>query len=146
MALSKLLAPVNLPDLHPPSTFVFPKREFGKAQIVKRSCQSSWFSKWKWLHYCEKEDKLFCHLCVNAIKSRKTTLKRGDTAFICKGFCNWKDATLGIKNHESSACHKSAMEVMVVLPSFCKDIGEQLSQLHADEKRDNHQCLLKNLV
>ena len=33
----------------------------------------------------------------------------------------------------------------MVLPLCCKDIGEQLSQLHADEKRDNRQCLLKIL-
>ena len=58
MALSKYLAPQNLLDLpdepnQPPSVFVFPKHELGKAQIVKRSCQSAWFSKWKWLHHCE---------------------------------------------------------------------------------------------
>ena len=58
---------------------------------------------------------------------------------ICKGFSNWKDATIGIKNNESSVCHKSAMEV---LPLCCKDIGEQLSQQHGKEKRDSRQCLL----
>ena len=52
---------------------------------------------------------------------------------------------IGIKKHESSACHKSAMEVMLALPSCCKYIGDQLSQLHADEKRDNHLHSLKIL-
>ena len=51
MALSKSLATSSsLPDLppqpsHPPSKFVFPKREFGKKQMVKRSCQASWLSR-----------------------------------------------------------------------------------------------------
>ena len=36
------IAPLNLPDLsdelnHPSSAFVFPKREFGKVQIVKQT-------------------------------------------------------------------------------------------------------------
>ena len=74
MMLSKLVAPQNLPDLpdepyHPSSTFV------GKAQIVKRYCQSSWFSKWKWLHYREEDDIVFSHLCVHAIKSKMAALK-----------------------------------------------------------------------
>ena len=45
----------DLPDAphHPPSDFSFPKRDFGKKQIVKRLCQSVWFYKWKWLHYCK---------------------------------------------------------------------------------------------
>ena len=72
-------------------------------------------------------------------------LKQGGAAFIYKGFCNWKDATVGMKIHELSACHKTVMEIMVVLPSSYKDVGEQLSQQHANEKRDNRQCLLNIL-
>ena len=30
-----------------------------KRKVVKRFCQSSWFSKWKLLHHCEKEDNIF---------------------------------------------------------------------------------------
>ena len=29
------------------------------------------------------------------------------------------------------------MQVIVVLPSCCPDVGEMLSKHHADEKRDN---------
>ena len=75
MALSKLAdgssacSYPTLPDTpnHPPSSFNFPPREFGKKQIVKRFCQLSWFSKWKWLHYDEDDDVVFCHLCVTAL-------------------------------------------------------------------------------
>ena len=52
MALSKFASSSTLQDFptlpsgpnHPSSSFKFPHREFGKKQIVKRSCQSSWFS------------------------------------------------------------------------------------------------------
>jgi hypothetical protein len=78
MALSKLSSASSLPDLppkpvHPPSKFVFPKREFGKKQVVKRSCQVSWFSTWPWLHYQanDPDDVVFCYVCVSALKSKK---------------------------------------------------------------------------
>ena len=94
MALSRLLpTSSSLPDLppepnHPSSQFVFPKREFGKKQIVKRSCQRSWFSTWPWLHYqvSDPEDVVFCHVCVSALKSKRMEQSRGDPSFTRKGF------------------------------------------------------------
>ena len=71
--------------------------------------------------------------------------KRGDPAFIYNGFCNWKDATIGFKKHESSLLHLNAMEVMVGVPSCYNDIAEHLSQQHSSDKRNNRQCLLKIL-
>ena len=32
---------------HPPQSYCFPKRSFGKKNVVLRSCQSTWFSKWR---------------------------------------------------------------------------------------------------
>ena len=62
----------NLPDVgdkpHQPLSFSFPKREFGKTIIVKRSFQSQWFIKWQWLHYDQSRDLAFCHMCVMAVK------------------------------------------------------------------------------
>ena len=121
------------------------RRDFGRTQTIKRPCQSTWFSKWKWLHYCEKEDIVFCHLCIRALKHKKIVHKRGDPAFIYNGFCNWKDATIGFKKHESSLLHLNAMEVMVGVPSCYNDITEHLSQQHSSDKRNNRQCLLKIL-
>ena len=79
MALSKLVkydvgssTSQSYPDTpnHPPLLFNFPQREFGKKQIVKHSCQLSWFPKWKWLHYDENNVVVFCHLCVTALVKR----------------------------------------------------------------------------
>ena len=35
----------------------FPQRNFGKAKIVRRSFQPSWFDRWQWLHYSLKPKK-----------------------------------------------------------------------------------------
>ena len=48
-----------------------------------------------------------------------------DSAFLSKvRFSNWKDATVGFANHEKSATHKHAMEVVVTLSQTHRDIGE----------------------
>ena len=72
-------------------------------------------------------------------------LKKGDPAFTSTGFYNWKDGTIGLKEHEDSACHKEALQLVVVLPACYPDVGEMLSKEHADQKKDNRQCLLKVL-
>ena len=98
---------VVLPDIqnsphHPGATFVYSKCEFGKKNIVKQSFQSSWFTRWTWFHYCET-DVVFCCTCILALRQKKMQLNRGDVAFTSKGFSNWKDATIGFKNHEAFA-------------------------------------------
>ncbi len=40
-----------LAPIHPADNFVFPKKSFGKKQIVWRSCQAPWFKLWPNLHY-----------------------------------------------------------------------------------------------
>ena len=70
---------------------------------------------------------------------------RGDLAFTVKGFSNWKDGTIGIKKHEGSGSHKEALQVMIVIPSTCHDVGDVLVKQHKQEKKDNRQCLLKIL-
>ena len=70
---------LSLPDTpyHPPSSIQFPQRKFGKKQIAKRSFQLSWFTKWKWLHYDEGDDVVYCHLCVTALIRKTVKWKRG---------------------------------------------------------------------
>ena len=34
-------------QFHPPQSYCFPKRSLGKKNVVLRSCQSTWFSKWR---------------------------------------------------------------------------------------------------
>ena len=148
MALSKLAT--SLPDLpespnHPPHTFVFPKHKFRQKQIRRYSCQAVWFKNWKWLHYSDAKDAVFCHVCVKALQSKRMDMKRGEPAFVITGFSNWKDGTVGLKKHEQSSSHKEAVEKMITLPSSCPDVAEMLSREHAEQKKDNRQCLLKIL-
>ena len=99
MALSRNVVLPDIPDRphHPAATFVYPKREFGKKNMIKQSFQSSWFTKWTWLHYCKHADVVFCHTCILALRQKKMQLNRGNTSFVSKGFSNWKDATIGCK-------------------------------------------------
>ena len=128
MALSKQLSD-PLPDLplqpvSPPSNFSFPKRDFGKDKVVKQGCLHSWFSIWPWLYYQARDDVVFCHICVGALKSMKMDKGRGDPAFTSSGFKNWKDATICFKKHETSASHKEACQVIVKIPSSYPDVGK----------------------
>ena len=132
MALSKSLATrSSLPDLplqpsHPSSKFVFPKREFGKKAGSEEVVPGVLFSTWPWLLYQthNPDDVLLCHVCVSALKSKRMERSRGDLAFTSNGFKNWKDATIGFKNHEASASHKEALQVVMVIPATCSDVGE----------------------
>ena len=68
-----------------------------------------------------------------------------EPAFIKTGFSKWVKATAVFKNHESSDCHKQAIQMTVTIPSTIKDVGEQLSTAHAQEKHDNRHCFTKIL-
>ena len=38
-----------------PVAFNFPKREYGKQVVIKRSFQAAWFAKWMWLQYTTRK-------------------------------------------------------------------------------------------
>ena len=128
-----------------PKTFTYPQRSFGQKYIVKRSFQSSWFAHSSWLHYDEKNDLVFCHICMVAYRDGKLNSANLDKAFITHGFCNWKDATVAFKKHDSSNCRREAIDKVITLPKTTKDIGETLSNKHAEEKEYNRDCLRKIL-
>ena len=64
---------------------------------------------------------------------------------VCRGYSNWKDATMAFKSHESSACHHEAVEVVIRLPATITHIGIHLSQQYAFEKKKKRRMLLKVL-
>ena len=130
---------------HQPRNLKFPSRNFGKKTIVSRSFQAGWFDRYKWLHYDERTDAVFCHTCRSAKEKNRLKSSRKDASFISRGFTNWKDAILSFSKHETSECHKEAIDSMLVLPKTTRDIGEMLSAAHASEKKDNRQLLLKIL-
>ena len=108
-----------------------------------RAFNASWFDKWGWLHWDEASERAFCFTCVSAFKEKKLKCGTADTAFITRGYQNWKDATIAFRNHESSACHKQAVTVMITIPATHSDVGECLSSMLALEKQVNRECFMK---
>ena len=96
------------------------------------------------MHYDEANDIAYCHLCVSALKHKKMKQCNAEPSFLSTGFSNWKDATVAFKKHQLSACH-SAVDVMITIPATTRDIGEQLSQIHSQEKATNRRMFLKIL-
>lgn len=64
---------------------------------------------------------------------------------VINGYSNWKDATIGFRNHELSGCHREAVEVVISLPATTMNIGAHLSQQYAQEKEMNRKMLIKVL-
>ena len=79
---------------------------------------------------------------MNAANKQKLRVStKRDDAFIARGNKNWKRGTTGFKTHESSECHREAIEV-IELPRKCADIREKLSAYHSEEKSKNRQIFL----
>ena len=116
---------------HQLRNFNYPSRTFGKTKLVRRAFRNDWYTKWKWLHYDETLDAVFCFHCSKAEQEGKLRTTTKDLSFISKGFVNWKEA---FKKHEKSKCHQDANQVMIVLPATTRDIGETCSTAHAHQK------------
>ncbi|KAI6658407.1 Zinc finger MYM-type protein 1-like [Oopsacas minuta] len=71
------------------------------------------------------------------------TAKKANSSFTQKGFSYWKDARITFKKHVSSDCHKDAVEMSIIIPRSCSDVGEMLSSSYSQQKKDNRECLLK---
>lgn len=116
-----------------------------------RSFRPSWFDHpdWKtWLHYDKEKDAAFCFTCIKAVEQNLISSKNTEQAFISAGYKNWSNAATtgrGFDKHNQSEAHREAHLRFNVIPSQRKDIGEQLSQAHAEEKSANREALLKIL-
>ena len=74
----------------PGPDFNFPKRSFGIKKSVHRSFQHSWFNKWKFLHYREDTDTVFCHTCLRMFKEKKDkTASKASSAFVSSIARRW---------------------------------------------------------
>lgn len=108
---------------------------------------------YNWLHYDEKLDAAFCHICMQAKESKILNTPWKDDTFVTKGFRKWKKALYIEKNkhgtfekHNYSDSHKSAVERYITVAS--KDYGkvpEILSTSTTNEQRENQEMLLKIL-
>ena len=52
---------------------------------------------------------------------------------------------VAFKTDEATANHKKAVEIMIVLPKACQDVGKLISSKRRKEKHDNREFLLKIL-
>ena len=59
--------------------------------------QSTWFLEFRWLHYNEQNDSVFC-MQQNA-KLNLRAARNKELAFITEGFSNWKRALTRFKEH-----------------------------------------------
>lgn len=126
-----------------PSNINFPKKLYGKQY---RSVQSTWFKEFPWLHYDEKSDSLFCYVCSNQyLKGNLATARCSDGAFISNGFSNWKKALQKFKEHQTSECHKLAVDHEIVLPNTNHTIVD-LSISNAQQIRKQNRHYLAKVI
>ena len=124
-----------------PRNFNFPKKAFGKQN---RSFQPNWFSDYPWLHYSEESDSVTCFICSkqNAAGTLISASKK-EMTFISHGFSNWKKALTRFKEHQTSECHKLAVDFEVNIPqthpNFCEVSNEQAKCV----MQKNRKCLIK---
>ncbi|ODM96123.1 Caspase-2, partial [Orchesella cincta] len=100
--------------LHFPSS-VFPQSAFHplilptqhwNSKTVK--FQTSWYSRFPWLHFNETLGKVLCFVCLRAsnLKLHSESTNQDD-AFLKTGFGNWRKGYEKFHRHESSNFHKS---------------------------------------
>ena len=76
MASFDILEDVPETPHQPSSSFNFPKRSFGKANVVRRSFQHCW------------SDVVFCHTCLRMFKEKKAkSATKADQAFVSSTCC-----------------------------------------------------------
>ena len=109
----------DVDHFRPDDSYVFPKKTVGKKQ---RSCQSSWFKKFSWLHYDQVKDAVFCILCKKHY-DKLTAEHNKEDAYVRRGFNSWKKAPACFMDHQMSKCHKTALTYEAVVPK-CGDIME----------------------
>ena len=74
-----------------PKDFSYPKRNFSKNGKDERSFLPSWYETWKWLHYKEIDDTVYCIICLNAKRFHMLSDVKVEEAFVKKGCYNRKN-------------------------------------------------------
>ena len=132
----------SVKKFRPSKSFKFPKRSFG-SKGDERNFRAEWCDKYSWLHYDVEKDAAFCYHCMRCEAEKKFlgSTKR-DGAFISKGFTYWKEATTSFKKHESSDCHRVALDAIITMPKTTMDILELLDKSHEREKAHNRSIFM----
>ena len=102
----------NKKSLSPNQPVIFknPKRGYKDSN---RSFQPHWYKRWKSLHYNEQKDRVTCYVCWHAHLHHILPNMKTDGAFIESGYTNQKkDTKKGFNQHEKSAVHRSAVNLV----------------------------------
>ena len=125
------------------SSDCYPNLAFSNSLVVYRSFLPSWYDKYdRWLHWDAKRERVFCHICVHAVKSKLLFNSKTDPAFITTGFQSWKDALRGFSKHQGSNCHKEAMQKLVSVSDTSGHVDELFSSQIASDRKSNRENLL----
>ena len=125
-----------------PRNYSYPKRKFGKEE---RSFLPSWYEKWNRLHYDEAEDSIYCIICTNAYHHNMINDIKSDNSFVKTGYSNWKNARgydKGFHQYESSKCHQQAIQKLIEIPKFTKDVATMFKTNMTETQRENRTSLL----
>ena len=98
------------------------------------------FEKYSWPRYEEATDKALCFICKKAFDEGKVLSNQVNKAFIETAYSNWKNAGRGFSNYQASEFHKAAHSAL--FPGTA-DVGERLSDVHSEQKKENRQFLIK---
>ena len=111
-------------------------------RVVYRSFLPSWYDKYRWLHWDAKRERVFCHTCVRAAKSKLLFNSKTDPAFITNRFQSWKNALRGFSKHQASDCHKEATQKLVSVSDTSGHVDELFSSQIASDRKSNRENLL----
>ena len=94
-----------------------------------------------------KLDTAFCYLCMRAsLEGKLLTSTKREKTFISTGFTCWRDGTICFKMHQSTLCHREAVEAVITLPmEISCGVGEALSNAYKQEKATNRKVFLSIL-
>ena len=107
-----------------------------------RYVQSSWFSQYRWLTFCETRKSLFCFYWTQAENKKLPTFSsKAEDAFSKIGLCNWKKASQQFVKHESSHAHSEAF----IKIQNKANVASMLSEACPKEQSMRVEFLLKQL-
>ena len=122
----------------PTDSSLFPvQRENGRT----RTFQPSWYKTYPWLHYCPERRAVLCYYCTKANSLSLLSLStKTDDAFISKGYTYWKNALIKFKGHESSGCHRHAVQQLQQVKAA--PVNAQLSAQKAAAQASSREALV----
>ena len=124
------------------SSDCYPNLAFGNSRVVYRSFLPSWYDKYQWLHWDAKRERVFCHTCVRASKSKLLFNSKTDPAFITTGFQSWKNALRGFSKHQVIDCHKEAKQKLISVSDTSDHVDKLFSSQIASDRQNNRENLL----